>query len=290
MNNNKPQFEMHARFRNGVFLLAILLFGSVLLYYFYPKTRVSKENFVELTKFQHQIDSLKQIVGEEKKVYKLKPFNPNFISDYKGYQLGLSATALDRLAAYRNQGKWINSVSDFKNVTKVSDSLLVTISPLFKFPEWVKNSNTKRKNAKKKYPIISYNKKEDLNTATAEQLREKVNVPDFIAQRIVNYRSKIGGFVDDIQLKDVSGLYEIQRQKMHSLFTVKTPKAVTKVNINTASVDELIEVPYFDFEMVLEIRDYIKNKGSISSFEELEKINGFSLEKIDRITLYLTLD
>ncbi|GAA4279125.1 helix-hairpin-helix domain-containing protein [Aquimarina mytili] len=267
-----------------------MLLLSVFGYYFYPKPTTLEQSFVELTEFQNQVDSLKLVTSLEKKVYQPKPFNPNFISDHKGYQLGLSTQQLDRLFAYREKNKWINSVSDFKNVTKVSDSLLALISPLFKFPEWKKNEVTYKQYARRKYPIKTYAQKEDLNRVTAQQLQEKVNVPDFIAERIIRYRNKLGGFVGDIQLKDVSGLYDHQRKKMLSLFTVKTPKQIKKVNINTASVNELIEVPYFTFETVLEIKDYIKKNGSISSFKELEKIDGFSLEKIDRIALYLTLN
>ncbi|MEW7291149.1 ComEA family DNA-binding protein [Aquimarina sp. 2304DJ70-9] len=289
MKDIKSHFEIHSRFRNGIFLLAILLLVAVLGYYFYPKSTQPQQSFVELSEFQHQIDSLKELASQKKKTYRLKPFNPNFISDHKGYQLGLSAKEMDRLQEYRSQDKWINSISDFKRVSKVSDSLLAIISPLFKFPEW-KNKTKYKKYASKTYPVKSYAQKEDLNAATAKQLQGKVNVPDFIAERIVKYRNKLGGFVSDVQLKDVSGLYDNQRKKMLSLFTVKTPKVIEKVNINKASIDDLIAVPYFTFEMALEVRDFIEQKGGISSFNELGKIEGFSLEKIDRIALYLTLN
>ena len=34
------------------------------------------------------------------------PFNPNFISDYKGYKLGMSIQEIDRLHQYRAQNKY----------------------------------------------------------------------------------------------------------------------------------------------------------------------------------------
>ncbi len=285
----KSYFEIHSRFRNGILVLLGLLFTIVVVYYFYDKPLGNQSDFEELTKFQNQIDSLKNLAQQEKKQYKLKPFNPNFITDYKGYTLGLSAKELDRLNLYRNQGKWINSVEDFQNVTKASDSLLNRISPLFKFPAWIKKIKHSKKKQATKYPTKTYDQKEDLNTVGSSALQEKINLPDFIADRIVKYRDAIGGFVHDMQLKDVKGLYDHQRMKMLSLYTVKNSKEIKKININTASVKDLIEIPYFDFETALNIRDFIKSNGSVSSFEELGKIKGFSLEKIDRITLYLTL-
>ncbi len=290
MHTIKSHFEIHSRFRNGIFLLSILLFICVLIYFFYPKSQNSQQDFVELTKFQHHVDSLKKIAQEKKNDFRLKPFNPNFISDYKGYQLGLTPDQLDRLFAYRNQDKWINSATDFKNVTQVSDSLLAAISPLFKFPKWIKNNRTHKKHKKNKLPARSFDQKEDLAVVSAKMIQEKVNIPDFIAERIIRYREKIGGFVGDTQLQDIAGLYNHQRKKILSFFTVKTPRNIKRININEASIDQLIEVPYFDFEMALEVRDFIEDNQGISSFEELGKINGFSLEKIDRIALYLKLN
>ncbi len=292
MNYKKSHFELHSRFRNGIFLLSIILFAALIGYYFYPKSSSQQYSFAELTSFQQQIDSLKNIAEQQKKEYRLQSFNPNFISDHKGYILGLSTSELDRLHAYRNDKKWINSIADFKKVTQVSDSILSVISPLFKFPEWTKKSNIgeRRKYAKKKFPVKSYDQKKDLNTVSREELEQSIGLPDFVADRIVKYRNSIGGFTLDIQLEDVHGLYDNQKDKILSMFTVKTPKKIKKVNVNTASVNELIEIPYFDFEMALDIKEFIEDNGGISSFNELGKIEGFSLKKIDRIKLYLTLN
>ena len=290
MNTIKSHFEIHSRFRNGIFLLSIILFITVIACFFCSKKKIPKYNLVELKELQYQIDSIKDYNEKHKKEYKPEMFNPNFISEYKGYVLGISPKELDRLYAYRSQGKWINSVSEFKKVTQVSDSLLTVISPLFKFPEWKKNRAKTKIFSKRKYRDKPYAQKKDLNTVQAKDLQNQANVPDFIAVRIIKYRDKIGGFIDDIQLKDISGLYDNQRNNILFLFTVKTPKENKKVNINRASVKELIEIPYFDFELALEIKDFIKHNGDISSFDELVKIKGFSIEKIDRIKLYLTID
>ncbi len=290
MINTKSHFEIHTRFRNGIFLLSIILLLTILGYYFYPEPELTESSFVELTQFQNQIDSLKGVAKNKEKKYSLSTFNPNFISDHKGYVLGLSAKELDRLHAYREKGKWINSVAEFKKVTQVSDSLLIIISPLFKFPEWIKKSKTLKTNFKKKYPVKSYAEKKDLNQVTSEELQKDIKVPDFVAERIIKYRSKIGGFVNDIQLKDISGLYDHQRNMILSLYTVKTSRVIKRLNINVVSVKELMDVPYFDFETALDIKDFIESNGDISDFNELGKIEGFSLEKIDRIKLYLTLN
>ncbi|WP_158250368.1 helix-hairpin-helix domain-containing protein [Aquimarina sp. I32.4] len=234
------------------------------------------------------MESLRCKVAQQKKEYQAYPFNPNFISDYKGYMLGLSTIEIDKLHAYRNKNKWINSISDFKKVTSIPDSILVAIAPLFKFPE--KKINGRFKNTKKKYKSLSYRQKKDLNSVSVEELVENIRLPDFVAIKIIRYRDRLGKFIDDVQLQDVEGVYASQKNKILSMYTVKTPQKIKKININKASVKELVAVPYFDFEMVLDIRDFIKKRGGILNFEELGKIKGFSLEKINRIELYLTLN
>ena len=74
---------------------------------------------------------------------KIYPFNPNYITDYKGYTLGMSAEEINRLHAYRAKNKWVNSSKEFQRITKVSDSLLKQIAPYFKFPDWVTKSTQK---------------------------------------------------------------------------------------------------------------------------------------------------
>ncbi|WP_299246735.1 helix-hairpin-helix domain-containing protein [uncultured Aquimarina sp.] len=290
MKSIKSHFEIHRRFRNGILLLAILIFLFLIALYLYPGSVNNSNNFEELAKFQIEIDSLKEEVIKKKKSYKLRPFNPNFITDYKGYTLGMSTEELDRLYIYRKNNKWINSVSEFKNVTGVSDSLLAVISPLFKFPDWVKKNKGSNSNKKSKYPAKSFARKGDLNVVTSSELQEVIGVPDFIAERIIKHRNNLEGFISDLQLKDVRGLYENQRNKILALYTVKTKKDIERININKASVKELMEVPYFDFETALEIKDFIEENNGISDFKELGKIEGFSLEKIDRIALYLILN
>lgn len=290
MNNIKSHFEIHSRFRNGIFLLAIFLLILIVIYFFYPSFQKPETNFQELTVYQKQIDSLKELAKGEKAKYKQRPFNPNFITDYKGYTLGMSIDEIDRLFQYRKEGKWVNSITDFKKVTGVSDSLLSVISPLFKFPEWIKNSSNSISETKNKYSIRTFTQKSNLNEVTSKQLEELIKIPDFIAARIIKYRNDLGGFIDDLQLKDVRGLYDHQRNKILALYTVKNPEVVEKININKASVKELMKVPYFDFETALEIKDFINENNGVSSFKELGKIEGFSMEKIDRIALYLTLN
>ena len=280
--------------RNGILLFIIILVGSLAFQYFWFIPNESELEFAfseeDVFQLQQEVDSLKQVEVEARKP-KIYPFNPNFLKDYKAYQLGITTEEFDRLKKFRDDGNWINSASDFKDVTQISDTLFAKIKPYFKFPDWV-IAQQKRKSEVIKYEsqLKSYSQKQNLNTATAIQLQQINGIGEKLATRIVRRRDKIGGFRNDIQLKDIWGLkYEVRNRVLED-FTVKLDKEPEKIDINKASVVELTEVPYFNYELAREIVHFIKVREGITSFKELSKIYDFPSNKIDRIKLYLEIN
>ncbi|GAA3639472.1 helix-hairpin-helix domain-containing protein [Flavivirga jejuensis] len=278
--------------RNGIFLLIILIVGLQCVYFFVD---VSSENISinkeELARFNKEIDSLR-LVQLEKNEVKIYPFNPNYITDFKGASLGMSNKEIDRLLAFRKQNHWINSIKQFQEITKISDSLLNQISPYFKFPEWVTHPKTKQK------PVFSYNnksktfaEKRDLNKATAQDLQKVNGIGVVYAERIIRFRNKfVGGFIDVIQLQDVYGLSLEVIERITNNFTVKTPRQIKKININKATVDNLVNVQHIDYDLAYNIIEQRELREGYKSLDELKKVKDFPLNKIDIIKLYLSVD
>ena len=52
---------------------------------------------------------------------------------------------IDRLLAHRKKRLFVNSAKEFQKITNISDSLLNTIAPYFKFPDWVQKKNQQNK-------------------------------------------------------------------------------------------------------------------------------------------------
>ena len=287
----KSHFMFTKGQQSGVFLLVLLIVGVLCVYFFVD---FSSEEFEfdnqEIAKFQKEIDSLKLLEIENGKP-KIYPFNPNYITDYKGYTLGMTNDEIDRLLQFRKQDKWINSAKQFQQVTKVSDSLLNAISPYFKFPEWVTNP----KPNKSFYYQNSTNKtvaqKLDLNKATATQLQRVNGIGKKLSERIIKYRNKfVGGFIADIQLHDVYGLTPEVIEKVTNEFTVKTPRQIQKINLNTATSDELVTIQHIDYEIAYNIVEQRTLRDGFKSFEELTKVKDFPVNKIEIIKLYLFLN
>ncbi len=291
MKYYKSHFMFSKGQQSGIFLLVLLIVGLLCVYFFIDfSSNDIQINDKELLKFQQEIDSLKLVEIENRKP-KIYPFNPNFITDYKGYALGMSNQEIDRLLQFRKQDKWINSAKQFQQVTKVSDSLFNVISPYFKFPEWVTNPKPKKSFTYQNNYNKTVTQKIDLNKATAIQLQRVNGIGEKLSERIIKYRNKfVGGFIADVQLQDVYGLTSEVIERVTNEFTVKTPRVIQKINLNTATTEELVTVQYIDYEIAYNIIEQRTLRDGFKSFEELTKVKDFPVNKIEIIKLYLFLN
>ncbi|CAN5315697.1 helix-hairpin-helix domain-containing protein [soil metagenome] len=291
MKDLKSHFVFNKSQRNGIFLLVIIICVLQLIYFFTSRTLSPppETEDPQLIVFQQKIDSVK-LATKAGDTLRIFPFNPNFLTDYRGYTLGMSIEEIDRLHQFRAQEKWVNTAKDFQEVTGINDSLLEIITPYFRFPEWVTNARRAVTTRPPPSKQVGYHSKQDLNAASVDDLIQIRGIGETLANRIVNYRNRIGGFQDDIQLKDIYGLNFETREEVIKNFTVKNAPKIEILNINTASVVQLSEIPYINYELAREIVNYRLLNEGIRSFEELAKIREFPSEKIDRIALYLTLE
>ena len=286
----KSYFKFSKGQRTGIFLLFGIIVVLQLVYFFVDVSVLSndspeKEKWLSL---QSQIDSMKQ--QKHNYIPKTYPFNPNFISDYKGYKLGMSVLEIDRLLAFRKGNKYVNSPKEFQDVTKVSDSLLNAIAPFFKFPDWV--NNKKEFTAYKKNPNSAFAKKEkmviiDINKATQEDLIKIYGIGEAISLRILKLKESLGGFVSMEQMNDVWGVSPEVIENLNSHFKVSELPNLKKIDINNASTKELSQFPYFNYQLAKQIVTFRSMNGDFKNVNDLTKIKGLSIDKANIIALYL---
>lgn len=288
----KSHFWYTKNQRNGILLLLIIIIFLQLILHFknFDSQQMVDLSLPKITSYNKQLDSLKKKSSKKKK-FKIYPFNPNYISDYKGYQLGMNVDEIDRLLAHREQRLYVNSAKEFQTITKISDSLLQKISPFFKFPEWVQKKNNNKNNQQRYIPNSRINVSEittvDINKATLKDFTAIEGVDEYMSERIIKYRSKLQGFSFKEQLFEVWGLDELMANKILSTFSIKNKPIIKKININTASFKEVLSNPYIDYELCIQIFDYKDEVAELQSISEIKNIEGFPIKKYNRIVLYL---
>ena len=291
MKRISPHFWYSKSQRNGVFML-LLFIGLLQIISGYLHHQRSTEVIPtkQLSIYQRQIDSLRILKSNPSKK-KIFPFNPNYVSDFKGYQLGMSIEEIDRLHKYRDQGKFVNSVQEFQKVTQVSDRLLQTISPYFNFPKWKSNTSQQKEEPTK----ISENRvlnpsTRDINKATQSDLKLINGIGEKLSARIIKYRNRIQGFTFKDQLDEVWGLDATVIRRIWNSFRIIEKPIIEKININTASFKDVLKIPYIDYQLCKRIFEYRDQFVEFQNLTELQRIDSFPKNKYDRIVLYLLAD
>jgi DNA uptake protein ComE-like DNA-binding protein len=283
----KSYFIFSKSHRVGIVLLLLLIVIAQLCYFFVSNQKAINSEDTQWLLAQNEIDSIKQQMATKKDT--IYPFNPNFISDYKGYKLGMSIQEIDRLHQYRAQNKYVNSAAEFQKVTLVSNAVLEKISPYFKFPEWV--SAKQEKSNKTFQAYVPREKKEviviDINLATKEDLIEVYGIGEKLADKILIEKGKFGGFVSMEQFQFIWGISPEAIQDLQKRFVVKNTNSIIKIAINDLSIKELSKFPYFNYSLAKEIVIYRTMNNGIKEISDLTKIKGMPNEKIKIIALYL---
>lgn len=236
---------------------------------------------------QEEIATLKAKKGMRKDT--IYPFNPNYISDYKGYLLGLSVKQIDLLHAYRKSGKYVNSPSDFQKVTGVNDSVTAVLTPYFKFgkaftpdkPLLISDKDGIDVNLETAVNYI------DINTALEEDLVKVYGIGPYYAKVILKRRSALGAFVSMEQMNDFNEITPEAKNGLKKHFAVLHTPDILKVNVNTASLAQLSYFPYFNKDIARNIITQRSMNGKIKRIDDLLEIQNFPVDKLKIIALYL---
>lgn len=131
----------------------------------------------------------------------------------------------------------------------------------------------------------------EINAATAEDFEKLYGIGKVFAARIVTFREKLGGFYSINQIKDVFGIEDSTFQKFKKNLTVK-PVKVHKININTATFEELTANPYFFSTVAKQIIGY---RTKVKPFVTVDDVKNLYFVKdhpeyYDKMLPYIELD
>ena len=264
---SKPQ-------RGAVLILLVLLIAVQLYRLLVNSPELSAVDLSQAQSYQTQLDSLR--IKENAQTPIVYQYNPNYLTDYRAYTLGLPPEAFDKLLRYRQTNSYVNTPKQFQEVTKLSDSLMEKLLPQLKFSKPLYKSKTKNRIVLKK----------DINKASASDFQEVSGIGAVLSERIVKYRSFLSGFSVLEQCYEVYGLDSLLFQRLWERFEIQSLPEIERLDLTTVSLQELEQIPYLnraDARKIIAHRT--KNKGiSTATLSELF-VN--SPNKLQRIKLYL---
>lgn len=280
--NTSPKFlSLTKAQRKGMIWTLILFLLAHLAIVLYPKNTQKASGFLQHDSIaQLQIDAL-AVKNQNNIKDTIYPFNPNYITDFKAYQLGISIDAVYRIRAYRDAGNYITTRKRFQQLAQLSAEELVRISPYLKLPKPI--SPKTQRPIKKRIKI-------QLNTASATDLQQVYGIGEVFANRIISARDKLGGFIIKDQLNDIWGLSPETQQRLWEYFVLDSIPIIRKQNINNLTIAQLAQHYYVSTSLASRIVAVRTQKEHLSSWNDLATIQQLDSVKKARLSLYLSFN
>lgn len=221
-------------------------------------------------------------------------FDPNSISEAEWKKLGLRDKTIQTIQNYLSKGGHFYKPGDLQRIYGLHKDEYERLLPYVKIESKTFVANEQSVSSKPnsepqatktftlKYSTI------DINTADTSAFISLPGIGSKLALRIVNFRDKLGGFYSIDQIGETYGLPDSTFQKIKNYLKLDNT-SVKKININTATVDELKAHPYIKFSLANPIIAYRNEHGSFSKIEDIKKVMAVTDEIYKKIAPYLML-
>ena len=258
----------------------------------------NQESFEEMERFLAGIKIIEQQRNasfKKKEVVKRKvvlaPFEPNLADSIEFLQLGLPSFIAHNIIRYRQAGGKFATAEAFSRIYGITEEQFHTLEPYIYISEsFQKKPDTLRYAKVEKRDTLAFYKYPegtlvDLNRADTTELKKIPGIGIGIAQAIVAYRNRLGGFYDVAQLQELKWVTsDIQRW-----FKVENCP-IHQINANKASLDRLRAHPYINYYQARVIVEFRRKKDKLKSLSQLSLYEEFAEKDLERLSHYLTFD
>lgn len=299
-------FTFSRQDRRAVLLLSVLVCIALLLLWAKPVWHCGNQFEI------HTPDSLLSTLnGTPQKSETIQivpfPFDPNTADSLELLAVGLSPRVAQNILRYRRAGGVFRRADDLVRIYGLHDTVFTRIKPYITIPDIKKaiiNQNNSSANAHNDFyeqneyyiphpssyevhrrPKYKPGKFVDLNTADTTELMKIPGIGSIRAQRIVEYRHKLGGYHSISQVHEACELPELLGDWVH----ISAPM-IDKLNVNFASMEQLQAHPYITPRQARAIMNLRHREGNIKSMRQLLFMDEFTEADIARLTPYLSLE
>ena len=281
----------------------LVIIGMSLIIFFLPKlfsesyhskTSVADTAWISTMKKLEQIE-IKPIektnATDESYAYQYdrskETYTSNKLSTSEWKKLGLRDKTIHTIENYLNKGGHFRKSEDLQKVYGLRSNEYDRLAPYVKIESPIVSDMSKNereiptKSFTSRYSII------DVNSADTSAFISLPGIGSRLAARIVNFRDKLGGFYSVMQIGETFGLPDSTFQKIKQYLKLENV-FIKKININTATVNELKAHPYIKWSIANPIVAYRNEHGTFSNIEDIKKVMAVTDEIYNKIAPYLT--
>lgn len=219
-------------------------------------------------------------------------FDPNGLPVVLWRKLGLSDRQIKVLKNYESKGGKFYRKEDVQKMYSISAVEYALLEPYIviksnypdrKFKDGKEGQFSKKGQYLADKPAIVV----ELNAADSTSLETIRGIGPAFSSRIVRYKNRLGGFYRKEQLREIYGMDSIKYAELADQVKVDA-SAIQKINVNTATFDELKKHPYLSYKQMNAIIQYRKQHGGYTSITDLKKVAILNEATLSKIEPYLS--
>lgn len=226
--------------------------------------------------------------GEKSKLFY---FDPNTISGDGWRKLGLRERTVETIQKFIAKGGRFKKPEDLAKIYGLSKAQYQQLVPFVRIissanmhasPKVFENKTAHLVNSREAVTIL------DINKADTTELIALPGIGSKLANRLVNFRARLGGFYSVDQVKELYGMPDSTFQKIKQ-YLVCDSTMLGRININTANAESMKNHPYLKWNIANAIVNYRLQHGRYASPEDLLKIDIVTSDLLERLRPYLEL-
>lgn len=204
-------------------------------------------------------------------------FDPNTASYDDFIHLGLTEKQSNTIKNYLTKGGSFKSKEDFKKVYGIDEQIYEKLEPYIFIPP---SKETDKEQIAEKI---------ELNQATPAQLSEIKGIGEYTANAIVNYRDKIGGFINLEQLLEINSINKQHFEYFRNNLSVDASK-IKKLSLNFSEVEDFLTHPYLNYRQAKEIVKFRSENGPYTNTKQLLENKILLEQSYKKIVPYLKVN
>ena len=212
------------------------------------------------------------------------PFDPNELDEAGWLAMGLPEKTVKTILNYRNKGGVFRKKEALARIYGLRPGHFTELEPFIRIAAPAGTPPFTKPERKPYTPSVV-----DINRADTAAFIALPGIGSRLAARIVAFREKLGGFYSIGQLAETYGLPDSTFRKI-AVYLVLEPFPIRRINLNSATEEELKAHPYIRYALARPIIAYRNQHGKFNSVEELKKLMPVTDEIFQKLQPYLFVE
>lgn len=250
-----------------LFIIVVVLAAPYSYRYIHKEKVIDFKDIEKDAALLKQANGDKDIGGEEPlsddKIAKpqLFVFNPNNLPAEQWKQLGFSDKQISIIKHYEAKGGHFYNKTDVQKIYGITPEDYHRIENYINIPDGGGYTSNK----------LASGETIELNSADSAMLTKVHGIGPSFAQRIVEYRKRLGGFLNKEQLKEVYGIDDAKYHDIQAQLTLN-PHTINKIDINHIDFEGLRKFPYLANKQTNAVIQYRTQHGNYRSINDMRNI------------------